>query len=230
MLVKINKWDNYNQRNKDYKKAWWFSLSNTILEDPDMYILSAEELKAWIYVLCQASRKKSNEIWVEKIHAERACNVKWSSFLSMIDTLSKKSIISTSCQDLASNRPASGQHRTEQNNTEQNNNYFCSELENPFRTLEEFTKFKKLLVKVKKEVQEGWIKAYQDAEWLKMELGKAEVWLSANPKKKPKGDGSRFLTNWLARGWESYRKTIQTNKPSESLAEYRKRLGISDGD
>lgn len=65
------------------------------------------------------------------------------------------------------------------------------------------------LSKVKRSVQERWLAAYADANWIKQELLKALAWEAANPRKRSK-DFGRFMTNWLSNGWERYRKTIPT--------------------
>lgn len=61
-------------------------------------------------------------------------------------------------------------------------------------------------------LQTLWLKIYPDASWIIDELKKALVWIAANPKKAPK-DFGKFMSNWLGRGYENYRKTVPTNKP-----------------
>jgi DNA-binding transcriptional regulator YhcF (GntR family) len=60
---------------------------------------------------------------------------------------------------------------------------------------------------VRAKVQQAWLDAYPDVVWIKGELLKARAWIEANPKKAPKSFG-RFVTNWLAKGWEYHRKTV----------------------
>lgn len=66
---------------------------------------------------------------------------------------------------------------------------------------------KDALAKVKQSVQERWLAAYPDAQWVKQEILKALAWEAANPKKRSK-DFGRFMTNWLSNGWERYRKSL----------------------
>jgi len=59
-------------------------------------------------------------------------------------------------------------------------------------------------------------------EYLDREKVKMEMWLATNGHKKPKSDRGmvRFVTGWLSRGWEQYRKSLDSNKPKEkSFAE-----------
>lgn len=71
-----------------------------------------------------------------------------------------------------------------------------------------------LLSKTKKSVQEAWLLAYPNAGWIMHEMNKANVWISANPKKAPK-DFGRFFSNWLSRAFEQYRKGIPSNQQSK---------------
>ena len=53
-------------------------------------------------------------------------------------------------------------------------------------------------------------------EYLDREKVKMELWLATNGHKKPKSDRGmvRFVTSWLSRGWDQYRKCLQS-KPKE---------------
>ncbi len=111
--VTINNWEKYNVRCKDYEKPWWFSMNNRILEDGDVYSLTDAEFRAWVYVLSQASLKKSATVKLHAEHAMRVCRVSKSGLKSMIHKFLKISILSESVgsrQDLAT---------TIQNSTEQ---------------------------------------------------------------------------------------------------------------
>jgi hypothetical protein len=63
-------------------------------------------------------------------------------------------------------------------------------------------------------------------EYLEREKKKMEIWLAANSHKSPKSDRGmiRFVTGWLSRSWDQYRKGLNSNAPkektlSEALAE-----------
>ena len=70
--------------------------------------------------------------------------------------------------------------------------------------------------KLKPELIESWIVTYQDKSWIKQELLKISTWCIANASKAPKSNYARFVTNWLARGFESYRKTIPSQPMSKA--------------
>jgi len=64
-------------------------------------------------------------------------------------------------------------------------------------------------------IYEGWLGLYGE-EWVNQEIRQAYVWCTANPGRKPKSNYSRFLNNWLQRGWERHRKTLPSNKIAPS--------------
>lgn len=84
-----------------------------------------------------------------------------------------------------------------------------------------------LLHDTKQDLQMGWLAAYPNKEWILHELQRANAWILANPKKKPKKFGA-FMTNWLSRAFESYRKglpsfkkTFAQQREEETLARMR---------
>lgn len=68
--VKIKGWEKYNPR-KDVKRPSWFRLDHGLFDDPEFYDFTHGELCAWIYILCQASRKNAGTITLNQAHFER---------------------------------------------------------------------------------------------------------------------------------------------------------------
>ncbi len=121
MKITIRNWDKFNKR-KDIKQPWWFALSNRLLEDPDFYEFNAEELRAWIYLLCQASQKRSPNITVSFVHAEKACNIKISALKSAVSKLLEKGILTDpfgTCTQSVRDPTATLHDKTEQDMTRQ---------------------------------------------------------------------------------------------------------------
>ena len=58
-------------------------------------------------------------------------------------------------------------------------------------------------------------------EYLDREKVKMELWLANNQHKKPKSDRGmvRFITGWLSRGWDQYRRGLQSNEPKKKTFE-----------
>lgn len=99
MVITIKSYEKFINGRHDIKRPWWFKLSNTFLEDPDFYKFSPAEIVAWIYIMCQASRRRSSSINVDFEHAHRASNVQKSVLNSCIDKLLERGIISVSERD-----------------------------------------------------------------------------------------------------------------------------------
>jgi len=61
--------------------------------------------------------------------------------------------------------------------------------------------------KVQRVMLDLWLDTYGDAEWICTEIKKAEIWMIGNPRA-PKSQYGRFFSNWLSRGWDQHRKSI----------------------
>lgn len=95
ITIKILKWDQYNPR-KDFKKPFWFALSNRLVEDEDFFSFNHGEFKTWIYILSKASQKPSSEISVNLDHSERVSNISKKDFISSIEKLEQLQMITVS--------------------------------------------------------------------------------------------------------------------------------------
>ena len=84
--VKIVNWESYNPR-RDYKRPWWFALSNKITSDDMFSEFSDAEFKAWIHILCTASVQNSEVAKVFFKHAERSAGIKRKTLSDVIHKL-----------------------------------------------------------------------------------------------------------------------------------------------
>ncbi len=115
--VEILNWEKYNPR-RDYKKPWWFALSNTICTDPMFVEFSDAEFRAWIYILCTASVQNTNRCQLFHKHAERSAGIKRKILISTIGKLEILQVIRIPagiCTDSVRDLYATEQNRTEQN-------------------------------------------------------------------------------------------------------------------
>ncbi len=113
--VTINNWEKYNKR-KDYKRPYWFALSNRLIEDADFISFSGDEFKAWIYVLSQASQRCCGTVKIHFEHAGRVCGISKKTLINTATKLISLEICTGSVQD-----PNATLHNTtEQNSTIQN--------------------------------------------------------------------------------------------------------------
>ncbi len=124
--VTINNWEKYNKR-KDIKKPWWFALSNTLIADPDFVTFTAEEFRAWIYILSQASLHGSPTVPLQfphsslivrlmYKHASSVCRIKKVSLERCLNKLFLLKI----CTRSGETRSGSVQHTTGQDRTGHN--------------------------------------------------------------------------------------------------------------
>lgn len=89
---------------------------------------------------------------------------------------------------------------------------------NPLGAIQEFAGnpvVEDLLSTVSHQVQGAWVKAYPDVDWVVCELLKANVWITTNPHKAPK-QFARFMSNWLSRSFENYRKGLPSRRLTNS--------------
>lgn len=209
--IQVRRWSEYNPR-KDFKSPRWFALNNRILEDSDFYQFDGDEFKSWIYILCQCSQKNSDSVVINFSHALRVAGIPKKKFQSAISKLQSIEIIQNVQTTNASvhNLYSTLHNKTEQNITNrtiQNTTEAASRsaevqihefLNDPFTNA--------FLEKVGIEVQESWVKTYEDAEWIKFQVKEAVGWIFANKSKAPKSNFAKFFTSWLSRSWEWKRK------------------------
>lgn len=98
MQITIRSFEKFNGR-KDIKRPWWFKLSNTILEDSDLFGFTGDEFKAWIYIMSQASKHQSATIDINLDHADRVCGIPHKSMKSAVEKLIEKNICTQSVRD-----------------------------------------------------------------------------------------------------------------------------------
>lgn len=118
--VTISNWEKFNPR-KDYKRPWWFALSNRLMEDSDFYSFNDGEFRAWIYILSQASQHLSGTVRIGFSHADRVCNVRPKNLKSAISKLKRIGAITIDetaiCTDGVQETNATGQDITGHNRT-----------------------------------------------------------------------------------------------------------------
>lgn len=79
--------------------------------------------------------------------------------------------------------------------------------------------FDDMVGSVKLSTQEQWVKIYDDEAWIQSEISKAKAWILENSHKAPKSRFGRFYNNWLARGWEQHRRSLEGRSQWKSYNE-----------
>lgn len=82
------------------------------------------------------------------------------------------------------------------------------------------------IIEVKQALLVSWSDTYPK-EYLDMEFKKARSWVIANDHKTPKSERgwAKFLNSWLNRGWDQYRKTLESNPPKVTVEDLEEMLG-----
>jgi len=123
ITVNIIKAEKYKGR-KDNIHNSWFRLSNRLLEDPDFFDFTHEEILVWIYILSVSSQKNSGQVLVLYAHAGRICRLSRSAIDNALAKLKRNQIVTTS-KGLVSvpnflDKSATIQNNTKQDITKQN--------------------------------------------------------------------------------------------------------------
>jgi hypothetical protein len=217
VTIYFKNWHKFNPR-KDFKNPVWFAVSNRITEDDQIQTLTDKEFRAFIHLVCLASQNnKSGEAHVSLVKAERVTGISGKIFLQTIEKLSEYGICTRSVRDPnATLQYNTLQDITEQDTSEQSSSDFGEpEFEEP-------QKSDSLKKRLSREIQKSWLELYP-GDFIEKEIKKAEAWLIANKQKAPKSNFDRFMNSWLAKGWESHRKTIPSSKPKASVDEIAER-------
>lgn len=245
LKITVNNWNKFNPRS-DVKKPSWFRLEHDIFDMPEFTNFSGSELLAWVYILAMASRENKNGVvTIFPAHADKN-RVKQTALNSAVKKLQSLGMVTVGDTATGSDvTPAnvSVLYETRRDETgrdvENSKEFSCTDSAAPDSgavvELMGNNDIEYFLGNVKKMTQSRWLDLYPP-EYITREITKALLWLSNNPRKMPKTDRgkSQFVTNWLNRGWESYRKTIQTNQAAPQddlmadLKEIRGRHGEND--
>ena len=90
--VEIRNFEKYKGR-RNYANNTWFRCSNRLLEDPDFYDFSAQELLVWIYVLSIASQKDVHIVPINARHVQQFARATPDIVLSAMRKLSKINVL-----------------------------------------------------------------------------------------------------------------------------------------
>lgn len=222
--IKIAKWEKYQLR-KDIKNPWWFATHNELWCSAEFSLFTPEEKVVWYALLAIASKNQKAQIKFELGWFAQNAGVEKNAVLVAIEKANSNKWLTIICTESVQETYAirTAHNITEQNNTKQNNtkqnNYknnlltvspeLNSSIPGPTENLSKNNFFEFLNQKIET--------LYPDKEFVSREKQKMEVWLAANSKKQPKSKAgwTRFVMGWLERGWESYRKTLQSQAPKK---------------
>jgi hypothetical protein len=205
--VTILNWEKYQFR-KEVKNPSWFRLENKFWNDSQVFYFSAEERWVWVCLLSIASQKQSPDISFSAEWFSQESRVGIVSIDSALEKLARNECVTYTSRPCDSTRHNITRHnKTEQDKTKQ----VCVELKQVSVTPPTVIK-KDLSFFINQKLLELYPQEYLDREKVKMEM-----WLATNGHKRPKSDRGmvRFVTSWLSRGWDQYRRGLQSNASKE---------------
>ena len=204
--LEIINWDKHQPNRKDVKHASWFKINNKMIHDPKIFSLTDLQFRLWVYILSLCSLEGSSKILLCVRQASvnnhtRKDRLELS--ISKFEQLQMVRVVSRNV-DGTLDKNRLDKIRLETTFPRNRKKTFGSR-----GAIIEFTQCNGLLNTVTHEVQKAWLEAYPSAEWVVTEIKRAQVWIASNPQKAPKNFG-RFMSGWLNRGFEQYRKGLPT--------------------
>jgi len=213
--VTILNWEKYQFR-KEVKNPSWFRLENRMWNDQQFFYFSAEERWIWVCLLSLASQKQSATLVVNQDWLSQDARVGIPTISSALEKLKDNGCLEFTLHERhahvqvcdSTRHNITRHNKTEHNKTKQD--IVCTE--SPKAIAVPTVSKKDLSLFLNQKLLELYPQDYLDREKIKMEL-----WLATNSHKKPRSDRGmvRFVTSWLSRGWDQYRKGLQSNKPKE---------------
>jgi hypothetical protein len=221
LKIKILSWDDHQcGKRKDVHNPSWFAFKHSFFLHPKILALSDAEKLTWIYLLCEKSqRRKDDYVTVNTELFHRVTGRDSESFhrdakkLKQLQMIEMRTSRGRSADVPLDKKREEEKREEEKREEERRREESATSGEAPVIAIPEISDSLtlELLEKVKLEIQESWLKLYPEPGWVKGEIQQAAVWCKANSARKPKSDYGRFLTAWLARGWEKHRKTLPSN-------------------
>jgi hypothetical protein len=216
LKIKILSWDEHQSgKRKDVGSPGWFAFKHSFFLHPKIIELSDSEKLTWIWLLCEKSQRRKDDfvtVNIELFH--RVTGRDSESFHRDIKKLKQLQLVEVrTLRGRYAHVPLEEKREEERRGEEIRKEESATSGDAPVIAIPEISDSLTLeiLGGVKIEIQEAWLRLYTEPGWVKGEIQQAAVWCKANPGRKPKSDYGRFLTAWLSRGWEKYRKTLQTN-------------------
>jgi hypothetical protein len=216
VTVRIRNWTSYKGR-KDVEHNSWFRCSNRLLEDPDFFDFSAEEILVWIYILSISSQKNSDTVTIKFSHADRVCRLKPAVILSALEKLYGNQLDPVDVTPPERGRDADVTEPnaavTETCATDRQTNITNkTERERAREEIFEPKSVDELRSAFDDDARKAWRELYPDPEFRKAESLKCfEHWRN-DPSRPTTVDGwKQKLGSWFSLGWPSHLKATSRN-------------------
>jgi hypothetical protein len=225
--LEIVNFDKYNPRG-DVKKHSWFRFENALLESADFYSFTGEEIKAFLYLLSQASRKRTGKIRVIPDHAMRACMIKPKDLHAAIAKLEALQVVHVHGTSTSRARDAHVALRTDGRTNDTDGRTDAPTAPPPAElSLVRNPQAGKILAArgVTQAQFDAWLAAYPNQAWVEQEILKAVSWESGDPTRHKKKFAA-FIANWLSKGFAAGEMPVRSApaapkpKPPEEPFDY----------
>lgn len=238
--IEIVNWDKHQPKRKDVKHSSWFKVSNYLFEDAVIAQLIPSEFMVWMFLLTVASKMNHSCVRVSTQLIRSRCRVRTHLIHSTISVLEQYQMVKVVSRNVHEpldkirreeirREEKRGEETTEpkkqaqldlvakhQNEIKKPSNRPSKA--RPHGAIVEFQNCSEcvsLLSDTTHEIQKAWLNTYPGIEWVEQEIKRADVWIKSNPNKKPKVFG-RFMSAWLSRSFESYRKGLPSRRLTQS--------------
>lgn len=221
MEVRIINWEKYNPK-RAQKSYTWLRLNNDFFVDEKLFKCNAHQKLIWIILLCTASKHNSGDIELDLDFIAHHIMLSPKLIIQALDLFESIGLIEITTPDYTVLHHTTPTYETDETDerTEDAKASSSTTAEAALQTVrgchpdlildDESVKF---LSFVSHDTQRRWLTLYS-VEYISREVVKAINWLENNPQRRPRSarGASSFLTKWLDRGWERYRKQQPVNE------------------
>ena len=185
--VEVINWEKYNPRT-DAKRPNWFRLENTLATGPGFHDLDCEQKWLWIVILSLVSQKNGESVEWKSSYVQALTGIKPKKQDETLEVFEKfvRLRVSRNVTSRDSHATDTTDGRTD---ITDKTNYSSERFEKPleaviscFQSLSETFRERSVTEKV----QQSWIEAFPDSEWITEEIRKALAWELANPIRRKK--------------------------------------------
>ena len=219
--LQIVGWKKYQPQSDRIRHKHWFRVNMDCATSHGLFGLTPEQKWFWLLLLCECCRKDSDIIVIKVDRFMRLCEMSEKSIISAINILEENGTVSRLTEICQKSVSSLSTHNITEHNitdiTEQNLHNITKQVSTELKSISVAVQTEKVSKdRFKDFFNEKLLNLYPQ-EYIDREKTKMEIWLVSNPQKNPKSQRgwSRFITGWLERGWDNYRKSLQSQKPKK---------------
>lgn len=225
--LRIPNWNKHNSGNFKLKYKHWFKNKADIIYSPGLLGLSPGQKWFWIYILAQTCAQNNGDtVCLNLQHAVRTTELELETIFQAIEILKENDTIEIVGDFTTPLLSPKGENALIDKSRVDKIRLDKNRIDKIREEKEVSTEpIKPSVAVVTEKVSKDGFKDFFNEKLLKLypqdyidrEKIKMELWLTTNPQKNPKSTRgwTRFITGWLERGWDGYRKGLATEKPKK---------------